>query len=437
MTKEISMHRFSFVITTLLFLSSQPIVGIDFAFRESSDCSSEIGEGSLFEEEGDSCFCEREYMKHGDLERAKRYAETRIVFLGDSSVNDNARRVLRRASQYDPDLILHVGDLDYLDSPTSMERHIDRYFDSDFPYLFVIGNHENLEWYRYQKNNVERIQENKEIFCEGNHGVFSICYFRGIQMVLSGIGTLCDDSRHFSLLENVTPEPWNICAFHKVHSSFSIGKKRDEVPLRMYELCNDIGGFIVTGHDHTYARSKTIENVYSKRYTNEQVLEPGKSVILSVGVGGKGKTRSGNTFNENYWNAKFTSDSNPEVEYGFLVCDFLLNHVTCQYVTEDGNVLDRFEYTKEKTSETSGCIPICPECTKSWESPVPDGCGGICPMDNCKSNERCSSSRGYTCYRDESCQRRCDSFICVKPNENQPTNYCGGTCDLPQCNICP
>lgn len=44
------------------------------------------------------------------------------------------------------DLVIHLGDFDYLDSPDRFERRVNELLGPDFPYFIVVGNHDLPAW---------------------------------------------------------------------------------------------------------------------------------------------------------------------------------------------------------------------------------------------------------------------------------------------------
>ena len=68
--------------------------------------------------------------------------EVKIALFGDQGAGATARQVLELVKRENADLVLHLGDFDYRDSPKVFERN--------FRYLAVIGNHDIEAWRGYQ-----------------------------------------------------------------------------------------------------------------------------------------------------------------------------------------------------------------------------------------------------------------------------------------------
>lgn len=396
-------------------------------FAANAQCIREKGEWAL-----NDCYCEETHFEFGNENQAKTFINgVKIGFIGDSGANSNTNAVLNMFKDENVEVIVHQGDLDYFDSSSLMEGAINNVFSEDFPFIYTIGNHDLAIWDRYQRRNRNRLMSvDNNLYCVGNLGVKSSCWYKGIQIVSTGTGTLCNGHEQFldEELDN-DDAAWKVCSFHKVHSHFQLGSKTDEVELDIYQKCIDHGALVMSAHDHVYGRTYPISDVFDKDINKEEpyIIRDGQSMIWVNGIGGYSRfsKKNGNE-NNPWWDSKYGRKTGSQ--YGGLICTFFSDRADCYYKTIKETVLDNVFIYKDTT-----CVPYCPECTKSWEDPVNDGCGHYCPMDNCDEDERCSSSAGYTCVVDSRCYIRCLQIGCVKEDQEQPTNWCGGTCDLPLC----
>ena len=394
-------------------------------------CVRETGERHL----DNDCYCENQFYQFGDESRAKRLDEkVKIGFIADSGVGDNARSVLRVLKENNVDAIVHSGDLDYRDSSSEMETNINTIFPSDFPYFYTIGNHDVDAWLRYQRRNRDRLQDvsSRDLYCQGNLGVKASCWFKGVQIVSTGAGTLCDNHKEY--LEDTLSESnskWKICSIHKVHKDFQLGSKTSEIGYEIYQACIDGGALIITGHDHVYGRTHIIKDAEDKEIIKQEphIIKRGQSMIWVNGLGGYSRFSEKNDNQDNsWWDSAFTRTTGSQ--YGALICTFDTNRADCEFKTIIDTTLDTVTLYNENDDE---CVPHCPECTKSWTTAIGDGCGNQCPQDNCQADERCSSYAGFRCVTDPRCYIKCLESVCIQPGEAQPTNWCGGICNLPDC----
>lgn len=410
-------------------------------------CRPNKGEHRLEQKKGNDCFCETEQYTYGNKDAASRSRTVKIGFVGDTGAGSNALDTFRMLKDNGAELIVHLGDLDYKDNPGLMEDVLDNALGTKFPVLYIIGNHDINNWTEYlslYKARIERSTSRDSIYCEGNLGVSGYCVFKGVHIEMVGYGTLCDSSQHLDVSKRnlqASNSLWKVCGWHKIHSSFQLGSESTEVSLDMYNTCIKEGAIVMTGHNHSYGRTKPIRDAETKSVSSSYDLRKGKTMIFVNGVGGRGLYSGNDEYRRNgWWDVAYTGTSTPRAEHGGVICTFETNgHGNCKYIAGySRKVLDNvdFSVSVENGGSSGGtCTPKCPECTKSWEPPVEDGCGGICPMDNCKYNERCSESAGLVCVHDDRCVIRCvERGGCLKKDETVPTNWCGGTCDnIPLC----
>ena len=439
--------------TVFLSYLAEPTLGSKPLERVSTrDCTENKGEHRLNRKKGDNCFCENERYTYGNKVLASRNQSPKIGFIGDSGAQSNARDTLNMFKDEGVELVVHLGDLDYKDDPGQMEDLIDETLGSDFPVLYIIGNHDINNWTEYIALNKQRIEKTSSIYCEGNLGVSGYCIYKGVHIEMVGYGTLCDSSQHLEAAQRHLKDSqsvWRVCGWHKVHSSFQLGSKASEVSLEMYNTCINEGGIVMTAHNHGYGRTKPIRNAETKSVSNSYTLRKGKTLIFLNGVGGQGLYSGNDEYSRNgWWASTFTATSTPRAQHGGVVCVFGSDkNGHCKYIAGDSrDELDSVDFSSDisvesdggESGQTSGggaCIPNCPECSKSWEPPVEDGCNGVCPTDNCKFNEKCSGSGGYVCVTDSRCALRClEQGGCLREDETVPTNWCGGKCDnIPLC----
>lgn len=94
---------------------------------------------------------------------------------------------------HQPTVIVHAGDFDYIDSPSTFLRNIDAVVPESIIYLATIGNHDEDAWdgsSGYQALLLDRLaRSNATQYCDGDFGVSGACYIGGMYFVLSGVGT--------------------------------------------------------------------------------------------------------------------------------------------------------------------------------------------------------------------------------------------------------
>jgi hypothetical protein len=277
-----------------------------------------------------------------------------VAFIGDQGINSNSRAVLQLIKDEGADLVLHQGDLDYENNPIRWDTFITDVLGADFPYLASVGNHDML-WHAsngYQDKLQARLDRIDEISCSGDLGVQSVCTFRGLFFILSGIGTTIakNDPDHVAYIRKQlaqTNSIWRICSWHKSQKKMQVGGKRNEVGWESFKACRKGGAIVATAHTHSYSRTHLMNNFKKQSIAstaNKMVIEEGKSFAFVSGLGGVSISRQYRR-NDPWWAFVYTLDQ--DANFGALFCTFFVNgkpnHANCYFKDIDGNVPDKFE----------------------------------------------------------------------------------------------
>lgn len=284
-----------------------------------------------------------------------------VAFIGDQGININSRAVLQLIKDEGADLVLHQGDLDYENNPIRWDAFITGILGADFPYLASIGNHDVL-WHSsdgYQDKLQARLDRIDDISCSGDLGVQSVCTFRGLFFILSGIGTSIakNDPDHVAYIRKQlasTDSIWRICSWHKSQKKMQVGGKNSQVGWKSFKTCREGGAIVATGHTHSYSRTHLLSSFKKQRVAstaNTMVIEEGKSFAFVSGLGGFSIRRQ-YRHNDPWWASIYTSDQ--DANFGALFCTFFVagkpNHANCYFKDIGGNVPDKFELiSKVKT----------------------------------------------------------------------------------------
>ena len=87
---------------------------------------------------------------------------------------------------------------------------------------------------------------------------------------------------------------WRVCGWHQNQNKMQVGGKGDEMGWAVYEACRQKGAIIVTGHEHTYHRTKTMTNTQTQTIDStcssggSLCVGPGRTFVSVVGTGGTG-----------------------------------------------------------------------------------------------------------------------------------------------------
>lgn len=251
----------------------------------------------------------------------------KVAFVGDSGFDHDFRKVLKLIKREQADLVLHLGDLAYdthKNAPAQFDRKITEILGRDFPYLFTVGNHDLENW--NQKNAPsysdflrKRLLANKNIKCIGEDGVKSLCTYNGLYFVLSGIGVLGNKHEEFieDALKKAKDYSWRVCAWHKNQREMQAGTKSDEVGWDPYRLCQKYGAIIATGHEHSYARSRTLQDLGNSEKNHGATgdasnlkLDHGSTFVFVSGLGGHSLRPFDCSLHHshNWWGSVFTNN---------------------------------------------------------------------------------------------------------------------------------
>ena len=188
-----------------------------------------------------------------------------VAFIGDQGPlerpGSGAWDVLALIEREGADMVIHSGDFDYQQNPEAWNALITGVFGPNYPYFISFGNHDvgprapNRLWQRYQRIFRNRLERIPEAACStappnGELGVDSSCSYRGLFLVLSGVGTLytkgIDQTAYIRSALAGDNSIWRICSWHKNRRSTQTGPKASQVGWGPYQAspcrCGPIPG---------------------------------------------------------------------------------------------------------------------------------------------------------------------------------------------------
>jgi hypothetical protein len=297
-------------------------------------------------------------------------ADLRVAFFGDQSIGPGARSVLQLVAREHAAMIVHAGDLSYGQTdPRGWEAQINEVLGPNFPYLVAIGNHDVDDWpgpAGFGAILQARLERTQGLACNGELGVQSLCRFRGLELVLTGVGVRGTD--HEWYLENTLARPGaavRLCVWHENQHDMQVGSKTDEVGWGAYKICAHHGAAIMTGHEHSYARSYTLSAIGDRAREHgwtgpPDVIElgPDRTVVVVSGLGGHStRTRTLDHLSDTWWASVYANDYQmqnaqptgtvPQIQFGALFIDFHVDgdprKARAYFKTVDDQVVDQFE----------------------------------------------------------------------------------------------
>ncbi len=231
-----------------------------------------------------------------------------IAFIGDQGNGETSDAVLNLIKSERAQATVHNGDFDYVSDPTVFDNRITTILGSDYPYFAVVGNHDAPVWdgpNGYGAKITARVNRVPTMQCTGNNGIKANCYFKGLHLVQSCVGTneystgvscIKDSAEQIAFLRDSLASDhsiWSICSWHKNQGDMQVGTKGDEVGWMAYQECMAGGAIISTGHEHSYARTLTLYNVGNALQGHgafgafdQMTLGFGQTFVFVSGLGG-------------------------------------------------------------------------------------------------------------------------------------------------------
>lgn len=252
-----------------------------------------------------------------------------VAFIGDQGNNNNATAVLQLIENEGAAAVVHNGDFDYVDNPTSWDNRINSVFGPTYPYFAVVGNHDAAAWSGangYAAKIQQRHASNPEMACTGELGVRANCNFRGLHLIESCVGTselrsscAANNADQVSFIQDSLASSnaiFRVCNWHKNQHQMQVGSKSNEVGWNAYQQCVAAGAIIATGHEHSYSRTLTLTDVGNSSSAHGATgaydlltLGPQKSFVFVSGLAGVGlRPFQTSHANETWWASYYTSD---------------------------------------------------------------------------------------------------------------------------------
>jgi len=295
----------------------------------------------------------------------------RVAFFGDHGLGSESIETLQLVLAEDADFLVILGDFDYGDDPEAWHAQLDEGLGTDFPMFAVAGNHDEAAWDGYRQVLMDRLAPIANADCQGEIGIQMNCNYQGLDMVLSGVGTMDEPDGAPSHEEFIAQELaaseqiWKICAWHKNQNDMQAGEKGDEVGWGAYQACQNGGAIVATGHEHTYARTLTLTDLGNEGAGHgatgdhgEIQVGAGSTFVFVSGMGGVGIRDYNEELHDDdtWWSTIYTSDyymrdgeqiDSFEVDVGVMFIDFHVDgdpyKAHAYFKNVNGDILDEFD----------------------------------------------------------------------------------------------
>jgi hypothetical protein len=223
----------------------------------------------------------------------------KVAFIGDTgydphdtpALDSNFEQVLDLVRSEGARLLAIAGDFSYeeeTDVASVYFGNINRILGEHFPVLGADGNHD--EWGHYQpffQARLERMGLNRTLIAGDEYGL----RFGGLQWaVLGEQGNAAFVRTQFAHADDA----WRVCMWHKNMHDMQTGDKEDDMDWATYRACQEAGALIVTGNEHSYARTVTLTDLGNRAAghgatgpADRLEVGPGRTFVVVSGLGGK------------------------------------------------------------------------------------------------------------------------------------------------------
>lgn len=305
---------------------------------------------------------------------------TRVAFVGDQGVSNNARAVLSMIRDEGVDLVYILGDLGYFDNTAARwEDNLNEALGADFPVLTIVGNHDNDEWPLYRHFIESRVERVAALDCDGTVGVKAHCRFGNVDFLQTSPGIhevdgIDGNDDYAGYIRSKFPPGsdsggrWRICSWHKNQNAMQTGSKTDATGWDVFDACLDAGAIVAMGHEHAYSRTYLLSDFRNQDVVHrdpDMVVKPGQSIAFVSGLGGH-DIRAQVTHGD-WWASIYTASQG--ATHGALFCDFGASEAECAFKAIDGAVPDRFTLRLPGSAGSADIATAVPTLTEA--SPLP------------------------------------------------------------------
>lgn len=324
-------------------------------------------------------------LPNGDIATPQNY---KVAFIGDSGDAQSFQDVLDLIVAEEAQLVLHQGDFAYSSNITTWEARINDTLGTAFPFVGPDGNHDDWSIYvPFFQARLEAMGISPNPLETGADN-FTFNY-QGLEIVFSQQGgnptfieTSLADDNHI----------WKICGWHYNMNAMQIGSKSDQQGWGDYETCREQGAIIVTGHEHSYERTRTLTNMTSQIIDvacpddpstpdADVCVSKGRSLAIVSGLGGRGMRDQNRCLPYTYpygcqgeWAKVYTTDQTPNgtEQFGALFITFYVDgdpyRARAYFKNTLGEVIDSFDIyaTDDAMPDLSITLPE-PTLLLSWQ----------------------------------------------------------------------
>ena len=285
-----------------------------------------------------------------------------VAFTADTDRGSTARSVFELVKNEGAEAVLVAGDLAYDENdPQEWFALVDDVLGADFPVFACVGNHDAGDWNEYTTWLEQRAIDVGAVW-SGDMGVESELVYQDLKIVLLGAGTLGSTSTQEAYLAdqlNNSTKVWEIACWHKNMEQMQIGGKTDETGWGVYENARMGGALIMTGHEHSYARTNLLSDMSSQTVIDTEspyTIAEGQTIAVVTGLGGRSIRDQSRCLPSPYpygcgntGGSIYASDQG--ADYGALFIEFHVDgdpyKAHAYFKDINGNVIDMYDLVKQ------------------------------------------------------------------------------------------
>ena len=213
----------------------------------------------------------------------------KIAFVGDTADGSNWGSVATLIKNEGAQAVMVAGDMTYDADAPGWWSKTESVFGQTFPVFLARGNHDDSSWSGFLGEAANH--RGGATRTSGPHNAAYKHVFKGLSIVNIKKG---DTATTINNLFSGDTSTWKVCGWHQNQNKMQVGGKGDEMGWAVYEACRQKGAIIITGHEHTYHRTKTMTNITNQTIASgcssgsSLCVGPGRTFVTVVGTGGTG-----------------------------------------------------------------------------------------------------------------------------------------------------
>lgn len=213
----------------------------------------------------------------------------KIAFVGDTADGANYTAVLNLIKREGAQAIVTAGDMTYTANPAAWWTATEAVIGQTFPIFLARGNHDDTSWSGFLSEAATHLGGATRV--AGPHDAAYKTQFHGLDLVTVMKG---DTGTTVTNLFGGDAHVWKVCSWHQNQTAMQVGGKGDEMGWDVYETCRRKGAIVITGHEHTYHRTRTMTNTQTQTIDgtcssgSSVCVGPGRTFVTVVGTGGTG-----------------------------------------------------------------------------------------------------------------------------------------------------